>query len=224
MAAEDFASYATDEYIAVKASGDWEVLTPDWQKLAEGSDGVIASGSPWVLNSSSVDFEAAGVKTGHVVRLKNRSYWKGSGDLLAVESADGGSLTMRRIGGNAVGVGHPPVIAGGSSIEFSICTLDPQTAEASRDLNRRFNIDLNVPCRAPSNLYEVTDLRDACILSVLVSRYSAETRAGTGDFALKLAEYKEKLDSVMGSLTVRWTTPAGSTTSSGLVVGRLVRR
>ena len=63
MAAPDLLTtvYATDENIAIRAGGDFAPLCPDWQKLASGSDGVFTAGSPWVLNSPSVDFEAAGV-------------------------------------------------------------------------------------------------------------------------------------------------------------------
>ena len=80
--------YATDENIAIRASGDFTMLCPDWQKLAYGTDGAFAAGAPWVLTSASVDFAVAGVTTQHVVLLRKPStVFKGSGELLAVDSA-----------------------------------------------------------------------------------------------------------------------------------------
>ena len=89
-------TYATDENIAVCASGDFAMLCPDWQKLAYGVDGAFASTSPWVLTSASVDFAAAGVTSGHVVLLrKPATVFKGSGELLAVDSATDQGAVLR---------------------------------------------------------------------------------------------------------------------------------
>jgi hypothetical protein len=75
--------YATDESIAIRASGDFTTLSPDWQKLAYGTDGTFAAGSPWVLSSASVNFAVAGVTTSHVVLLrKPNSAFKGGGRAL----------------------------------------------------------------------------------------------------------------------------------------------
>ena len=100
--------YATDENIAVRASGDFTMLCPDWQKLACGTDGTFAAGAPWVLTSASVDFVGAGVTARHVVLLqKPNTVFKGSGELLAVDSASPAGLTLRRLGAG-LGVGSPP--------------------------------------------------------------------------------------------------------------------
>ena len=79
--------YATDEHIAVRATGDFTVLCPDWQRVAAGVDGVFAADAPWTLTSASVDFEAAGVASGHVISLTApKATFKGSGELLAVDA------------------------------------------------------------------------------------------------------------------------------------------
>src|SRR3954453_18345631 len=100
--------YATAENTATRASGDFAPLCPDWQKLASGPDGVFAAGSPWVLTSASVDFEAAGVGPQHVVLLrKPTTTFKGSGEFLAVDGASGHSITLRRLG-TRPSQGQPP--------------------------------------------------------------------------------------------------------------------
>ncbi len=216
--------YASDEDVAVRASGDFAVLTPDWQKAAFGIDGVFAPASPWALESASVDFEAAGVKPGHVVSLrKPASVFRGAGELLAVASAVGGVLTLRRIGAR-LGTGSPPSPTSGlTGVEFLIATLDPQIEEASFDLNRRFNIDPRVPGRAPAALYDLRELRQACVLSVLVQRYAAETRGAQGDFALKLQQVKQELSEVLARLELRWGASGSDRESSSLFSTRIVR-
>src|SRR5690242_11932467 len=100
--------YATDETIAIRASGDFTMLCPEWQKLAYGTDGTFAAGSPWVLTSASVDFAAVGVTAQHVVLLrKPATAFKGSGELLAVDGASSAGLTLRRLGAGP-GAGFPP--------------------------------------------------------------------------------------------------------------------
>lgn len=207
--------YASDEDVAVRATGDFAVLAPDWQKAAFGIDGVFAPGAPWTLSSATVDFEAAGVRSGHVVCLrKPTSSFKGSGELLAVASAAGTSLTLRRIGAG-LGEGAPPAPwAGISGVEYRIATLAPQIEEASFDLNRRFGIDPLVSSRSPAALFDRRELRAACVLTVLAQRYSAETRGGEGDFPLKLQRINQDLSDVLARLEVRWNSATGSGASS----------
>lgn len=216
--------YATDENIAVRATGDFAVLCPDWQKLAYATDGVFAPGAPWVLTSSSVDFTAAGVAAQHVVLLrKPSSAFKGSGELLAVASVNGGSVTLRRLGTNP-NLGHPPSPqAGLVGVEFLIATLDPQIEEASFDLNRRFNIDPDVGGRRPADLYDLRDLRQACVLTVLVRRYAAEARGGQGDFASKLEQARGELSELLARLDLRWGASGSDERSTSLFSTRIVR-
>jgi hypothetical protein len=194
--------YATDENILIRAAGDFTVLCPEWQKLASGTDGVTASASPWILTSASVDFEAGGVRPGHVVLLRRPStVFRGSGEPFAVDAVSGGTLTLRRPG-RASGAGQPVPSAEG--VDFLVASLDPQIEEASFELNRRFSIDPAVPCRAPEAVYDLRDLRTACVLSVLAQRYASETRGRDGDFALKLSLVKQELSEVLARLQVRW--------------------
>ena len=152
-------------------------------------------------------FDAAGVTSQHVVLLKKpNTAFKGSGELLAVDSASNGSVTLRRLGAN-LNQGQPPAPAAGlSGVEFVIATLDPQTEEASFDLNRRYSIDPNIAGRTPADVYDLRDLRQACVLSVLAQRYAAETRGNQGDFALKLAQVKQELTEVLARIQLRWGT------------------
>ena len=197
--------YATDENIAIRASGDFTMLCPDWQKLAFGTDGTFAAGAPWVLTSATVDFAAAGVTAQHVVLLRKPStVFKGSGELLAVDSATDSGVVLRRLGSN-LNLGQPPAPAEGlTGVEFLIASLDPQIDEASFDLNRRFSIDPNVAGRSPADVYDLRDLRQACVLTVLAQRYAAETRTDHGDFALKLTQVRQELSEVLARLTLRW--------------------
>jgi hypothetical protein len=216
--------YATDENIAVRASGDFAMLCPDWQKLAFGTDGTFAAGSPWVLTSASVNFTAAGVSAQHVVLLsKPSTAFKGSGELLAVQSATDNAITLRRLGGS-LNAGQPPAQAAGlTGVEFLIATLDPQIEEASFDLNRRFLIDPNLAGRTPSDIYDLRDLRQACVLTVLAQRYAAEVRGSQGDFALKLAQVRQELSEVLPRLQLRWGPSGLDTPSTNWFSTRLVR-
>ena len=226
MAAPDLLTtvYATDENIAIRAGGDFAPLCPDWQKLASGSDGVFTAGSPWVLNSPSVDFEAAGVVAQHVVLLRKPSTaFRGSGELLAVDGAAGHSITLRRLGTHPYHGQPPAPSAGLEGVEFLIATLDPQIEEASFDMNRRLAIDPLIAGRSPTDLYDLRDLRQACVLTVLSQRYTSETRGQQGDFALKLTEAKQELAEVLARLQLRWGTDGSDTQSTNWFSTRIVR-
>lgn len=197
--------YAADEHLAIRAGGDFATLVPEWQLLAEGVDGAFVDGSPWELVSPSADFEAGGIAPGHVVRLtKPTTAFRGSGHLLAVDSVSGSSLTLRRIGW-AAGAGKPPAPPDGlAGVAFSVPTLGPQVEEASFDLNRRFGIDPRTPGRSPESLLDLRDLRAACVLSVLLTRYLFESRGDRGDFPRKADMLRAELSDLLARLSVRW--------------------
>jgi hypothetical protein len=202
--------YATDESVAIRSIADYDALCPKSQGLARGIDGVFSSGSPWVLTSATVDFEAQGVMANDVILLTApKTAFKGSGELLAVESASGGSVTLRRLG-QVAGVGVPPGAGGVVGVTFAVETLFPQIEEASWDMNRRFNIDPAVPSRAPSSLYDVRDLRQATVARVLRDRYTAEAKDGKGDFARKAKLFDDELTDLIGRLRVRWADSAAA--------------
>jgi hypothetical protein len=177
-----------------------------------------------VLTSGSVDFVQSGVTAQHVVLLrKPGTVLKGSGELLAVDSASAGGVVLRRLG-SVVSLGQPPSpVEGLTGVEFLISSLDPQIEEASFDLNRRFGIDPNVAGRSPADVYDLRDLRQACVLTVLVQRYAAETRDDHGDFALKLTQVRQELTEVLGRLTVRWGGSGTDRQSTNRFSTRLVR-
>jgi hypothetical protein len=216
--------YATDEDVCVRATGDFVVLCPDWQKQAYGKDGVFASGDPWTLTSATVDFGAAGVAAGMVVSLTQpKTTFKGSGDLLAVDAVAGSSVTLRRIGA-ASGLGSPPGPAAGvTGVEFTVPTMAPQIEEASYSLNRQWNIDANLPGRSPTDMYELRDLREATVLTVLLRRYTAENRADQGDFRLKIDQTSQALNLLVDRLSIRWGPTGTDPPETTIFSARLVR-
>src|SRR4029077_5216092 len=94
--------------------------------------------------------------------------------------------------------------AGLAAVVFTVNTLDPQIEEASFDLKRRFGIDELVAGRSSYWVYDLRDLRMATVLSVLLDRYTQETRSDKGDFALKIGRIRQQLDDVLGRVQVRW--------------------
>ena len=165
--------YATDEHVAIRATGDFAILCPVWQTLARGTDGVLDG---WTLTTAS---DLTAVKLGHIVQLSRGTpnAFRGEGELMAVDSVVGGVATLRRIG-LASGVGAPLPTASG--VQFTFGTMEPQIESVCWDLNQRYDIDANVPGRAPINMYDMRDLREATVLGVLLDRYVAETRTGQG--------------------------------------------
>jgi hypothetical protein len=219
--------YATDEDIAVRAGGDFVTLCPLWQQMAYGVDGVFAAspGAPgWVLSSASVNFQSNGVTPNQVVQLTApKSQYPGGGQLLAIDSVSGSSLTLRRLHKD-LNVGQPPAPAQGlTGVVFTVNTLDPQTEEASFDLKRRFGIDENSSTRDSSWIYDLRDLRMATVLTVLYGRYTAEARGDGGDFARKINLIKSQLSEVLDRVQVRWGPFGNSAEPSTLFSCKLSR-
>ncbi len=217
-------SYATDEDIAVRAGGDFITLCPPWQQMAAGTDGYFNSGSPWVFNSTATNFQSNNVCPNQVLWLSApRSQYPGTGQLLAIDSVSGTSLTLRRLHKD-LNVGNPPAPAAGlTNITFAINTLDPQTEEASFDIKRRFAIDERIVARSSSWIYDMRDLRMATILSVLYDRYTSEARTERGDFAMKIARIRQQLDDVLARVQVRWGPFGNSAEPSTLFSCKLSR-
>jgi hypothetical protein len=197
--------YATDEDILVKASGDFVTLAPAWQSMAKGADGVFANGSPWVLSSASINFASNGVKPNQVVSLTApKQQYPGGGDLLAIDSVSGSTITLRRPHKD-LNVGMPPAPAAGlTNVAFSIVTFDPQIEEASFDIKRRFGIDENITFRDSSWIYDLRDLRMLTVLTVLYDRYTAELRSDRGDWVRKMGHIRTLRDEIAGRVQVRW--------------------
>jgi hypothetical protein len=202
---QTFPVYASDEDIAVKAGGDFVTLCPSWQQMASGTDGFFTAGSPWVLNSTLTNFETNGVAPNQVVCLSQpKSQYPGGGQLLAIDSVSGTTITLRRLY-KELNVGQPPAPAAGlTNVTFVINTLDPQSSEASFDIKRRFGIDERIVARNSTWIYDLRDLRLVTVLEVLLDRYSQERRTDKGDFALKVASLKAQYGAVLDRVQVRW--------------------
>ena len=211
--------YATDEDIAVRAGGDFITLCPAWQQMAAGTDGFFSSGSPWVLNSTLTNFANNNVQPNQVVQLSApKTQYPGGGQLLAIDSVSGSSITLRRLHKD-LSVGQPPAPAAGlSGVTFTINTLDPQTEEASFDIKRRFGIDELIVNRTSSWIYDMRDLRIATVLTVLNDRYTAEARGDKGDFVNKIRLIRAQLDEVLARVQVRWG-PFGNSAEPSTLFG-----
>jgi len=197
--------YCSDEDVAVRASGDWFLLAPAWQQMATGTDGYFSSGSPWILNSTAVNFASNGIAANQVVQLSGpKPNFPGSGQLFAIDSVSSSAVTLRRLHKD-LNVGQPPAPAAGlAGVTFTINTLDPQIEEASFEIKRRFGIDENIAYRTSSWIYDQRDLRMATVLTVLLARYTQEARTDRGDWVRKINLIKTELDIVLDRLQVRW--------------------
>lgn len=197
--------YATDEAIAIRDISAYTALCPISQSVASAADGIFSSGFPWDLSSASKAFQSLGVKANHVIRLTGpKAQYLGSGQLLAIESASGSSVTLRRLGQD-IGVGEPPAPAVGlTGVTFQILTYDAQIQVASKDLNRTYSIDPNSALNGPSGLTDTEDLEQACVLKVLIARLLAETQQRDQTWGLKLQNYRQELADVMTRLQLRW--------------------
>lgn len=200
--------YAYDEDVLIDAGGDYAQLCPPWQLLAQGTDGVFASGTPWVLTSASVDFQSQGVAPNCVVQLTApQSNFRGGGQFLAVDSVSGNSITLRRAYQD-LNVGQPPAPSGGlTAVQFTIATFGPQLANASYDLKQRYAIDDNVGqdySRATAWIYDRQVLRQATVFWVLYESYQREQRTDRGDFAIKAQRFRGKRDDALDRVQLRW--------------------
>lgn len=206
--------YATDEDIALRAPADFEDLCPVDQTVAVGDDALFSPGEPWTLRSPSTDFPARGVEPGQVVLLGART---GSGlraglGQFVVASVGDGAVTLRRKG-LPDGKGEPPKRPDdASAVDFRVLTLAPQVAVASRDLERRFGMEVG-GC-------DPGDLRDAVVLTVLAGRYldegrvMATTAAAPSDrFAVKATLVKAELDDLISRITLRRRGSAGDSST-----------
>jgi len=191
------AAYCDDEAIALRAAGDFAVLCPRWQVVADALDGRFDPGDPWTLRSATVAFAGSGLAPGHVVEL-------GIGDLLAVAAVSASSATLRRLG-QPSGAGKPPGLpAGNTGVRFVCRTLSPQIESASYEANQFFGIDPRSPGRTPDRLYDRRELEQFVVLMTLQKMFVAEVRDNRGDFAIKLAQVRADLNDLRGRLSVRW--------------------
>lgn len=193
--------YCDDEAIRVRCAGDFDELVPADQVLASGTDGAISLSSPWLLTSASVDFAAYGVAKGNIVEIVPDL---GSPQHFAVDSVSVSGVVLRRIGAKASGIGQPPVTATTSGLTFKVPTFGPQIEDVSYDLNRRYGINDDFADRQASYLYDPRELRQACVLTILVRQYTNENRAKDGDFAEKARLAREDLSETLARISVHF--------------------
>ena len=201
------------------------LLCPKWQKLAYGTDGAFITPDQWTLNSDTAAFDVAGIVAANVVWLeKPATSFRGGGELLAIDSLTSTSLGLRRLGLPA-GAGYPPAtVAGLTAVQFTVLSLGPQIEEASFSLNRQYMIDPGVPGRTAANIYDLRDLRQACVLTVICQRIGAELQDKTdAAWALKLKNHRAELDLTLGRLQLRWGNKGDSQPPSTLFSTRFVR-
>ncbi len=217
--------YATDEDIATWAPSDFALLCPREQVLAAGNDGTFSGTDRWLLRSASVDFTASGLAPGHVVQLLGpAAAFRGGTDVLVVDQVVPGGVRLRRKG-QASGVGQPPSPASGlTGVEFLVTTFTPQIAAASYSLNRRYGIDERLGGSSPADLYDVRELREAAVLSVLSTRYLDLGQGTDGTLAEKARVLKSQLDELLDRIALHWNTAAGlggaATTRFGTKINR----
>lgn len=223
-------AYCTDEDIAVYSPGDVEILTPKSATIAAGRDGEFAAGSPWVLTSPTIDFEAQGVKPSMLVVLDGgkvvgaeAQLIAGSGGQFAVGSVAGKFLTLRRIGFPDA-VGQPPGgSTGAAMVGYRVCSLSPQIGQAADQINRRYGVDAAQLYRGPDHLADMKALELATILTVLTRQYTVNNRTNDGDFAMKMKHLGKELDAVLARIQLRWKPPADAAPPSSVFRMRINR-
>lgn len=221
--------WATDEEVAIRATGDYVTLAPAWQLLAYGTDGYFQSGAQWTLNSASNAFNVQGVAAQNVVWIEGPPpYYRGGGQLLAVDTVMGNAIGLRRVG-QQLNVGFPAGPPEGvTGVTFKILTLGPQIEEATYTLKDRFMIDEAVAFRASSWMYVgVEDLyrvvRRSVVLQVLYDRYLAEARTERGDFEMKRMVIQEELKANLMRIQIKFGTYGNSAEPAHLMGTKLSR-
>ncbi|MFO0955843.1 MAG: hypothetical protein U0800_00055 [Isosphaeraceae bacterium] len=191
--------FATDEDILLRAPGDYHLLCPRDQVLARGTDGTLVG--PWGLQSASVDFQARGVRPGHVAQL----IAPGSGGmnparLYVVDSASPASASLR-VPGQAAGQGEPPSPPNSAiRTEFLIATLGPQIADVTTALDARFRLARDLPADAQ------VEIRAVIVLTVLERRYQEVSRCHgehNDSFVAKARALANERDERLARLAIR---------------------
>jgi hypothetical protein len=211
--------YATDEDVAVRATGDYMVVCPEDQKVASGTDGVIDPAGPWQFTSATGNFTTRGLAPGHVIRLGGgmadakpvREVFGATGDLFIVDTVDTDTqLTLRRIR-QPSGLGMPPGVAVLSGIPFKVLTFAPQIEENSYDINKRFQVDPTLPFRSADSLFDIRELRQLAVLGTLKWAYFNAWRNSQQDAYLAKGKVaRDDYCELRDRLVLHWTASSGS--------------
>lgn len=201
--------FCSDEDIANVATSDFSVLTPADQSIVRGKDGAIDPADPWRLSSASTDFLASGIRTGHVVQIAGpKPPFSPRGECFGVVESDAGSVLLRRRGMLA-GIGATPTQgAAVGAVQFNVLTFGPQVLRASIDLERRFGASDFIYGRRTSDMFDITELMDATVYSVLSAVYLDASRgAGTGQpdvWQEKSRRYAVLLSDLLSRVEIHW--------------------
>jgi hypothetical protein len=222
--------FCTDENIALRCQDDFTRLAPEANRLSHGSDGSLSEVDPWLLTSASTDFAALGVAAGHVVWLQNPVGVRGghlspSGDILAVSSVSGSTLTTRRIGMDAE-MGYPPCPPGGvSGVLFTVKTLAPQIEEVSYEITQKYAMFSWITERAPGELTEARQLRKLCVEMVLRDRYfdMAKQNDANDLWLMKAKQFAAFADETARQIDLRWGPKGESQHPTSAFFGRVSR-
>lgn len=167
-----------DEDVAREAAGDYAVLAPKCERLAEGTDGAILASS-WDLTSATNDFAAQGVQSGHVVVLESKVVGSKTvpmgKQVFGVAGTSGSACTLKRFG-YATGIGRTPGAPSGiSGVTFTVPSVLAHIAAEAVEVRRMLGLAANV------DLSTLPDLRRVTALKALRSLYFAEYRQTTMD-------------------------------------------
>lgn len=212
--------YATDEDLARFVPHDFAVLQPRAQLVARGADGAFAAvaGGSWAMTSASVAFATRGVQAGMVAVLTKEpaasrpANWPASGEIVAVDSVSGSTVTFRRIGMESAQGMPPGPAAGVTAVTFELRTFYPQLEDASYDLNRKLGIVPGLDGSSPTDLEDLRDLRRACCLMVICKALPSAMHDQGDRWDTKRKEYAEQLRTEMDSLILRWKGNRGDST------------
>jgi hypothetical protein len=202
----------TDEDLADRVSPEFLLLAPDSECLASGTDGVFDDSDRWTLTSASNDFESQGVSAGNLCKVElvvapvapRTSPTTRQIGLFAVASADGTSLTLRRLRKPAE-TGLPPgPVAGGSGYTFKVESLLPQLIDGADFVASRYSItDVSQIKAGTEGL-----CRRAAKLKAIINAYAAQSRnAGDeakDDFTAQRKLYQAELDALLKILDPRY--------------------
>lgn len=213
--------FCTDEDIALRCSADFPLIVPRDQTLSRGTDGAIAAGG-WILTSATQSFDPTALQPGQVVILTGGSStgsgpgptFRPPGDTLVIQSVSPTALTMRRKG-LGPSIGYAPGNMGPvANVAWSVATFGPQIGLVSYDLDRRYGVNDFLVGRRTSDLWDPTELKDACVLEVLYRAYMDQSR-GTESYigsaqgkpdvwSAKARSLKQELDELLARVVLHW--------------------
>jgi hypothetical protein len=165
--------------------------------VAAGTDGVVASASPWRLTSAGNDFGVRGVAAGHVLiieRAATGTLWNKANDVLEVHAPSGNNVDLKRLQFDAQGEGMPPFAGDASGVTFRIRSARSQIQKATALLDERYGITSRTDTLYPNTLTQ------ACVAWVLWKLYGPQSRTygneREDDFAAKARAYKAEFDAL----------------------------